>query len=101
MPTFRKWIQYLSKKISYSDWKKRRKLSWLEIQVIFEEFGDPNSGECLTKGQIVECCESTYRVIADMVVRKAEELGFGLVAYRAVDIYPPADRQSDGGYTLI
>ncbi len=87
--TLGKWIRYFAKKIPYSQWKRWRKLAWVQVQAVFQALGDPSTGECLTKKQIIEACESDYRTIAGMVNKRASDLEFDIVVYNAVDIYPP------------
>jgi hypothetical protein len=88
-PTFRKWIQYLSSRTDYEAWKRKRKFSGLEALSLIGELGWPDSGACLTKGQIKEQCETEYRIIADNVKLNVAKLGIDVSAYQRVDIFPP------------
>ena len=88
-PTLRKWVRYFCPKTDYQAWKSKRKFSGWEVFALEQELGCPDSGGCLTKGQIKEQCETEYETVTGMIELNAAKVGISVSTYRSVDIFPP------------
>lgn len=87
--TLGKWVRYCSQSFNYEKWKKVRKLDVLEVLVIFYEFGFPEDYEPLTKGKIIQKCETYYHTVRENIALNFEKLGINEMAYSKLDIFPP------------
>ena len=86
--TLDKWVRYFSR-FNYKVWRRIRKLSPSQLHLLLSDFGFPYEAKVMTKAMLIDECYASYKSLVGMVEKRANQLGFGLIAYHAVDKFPP------------
>ena len=90
--SFNKWIIYFCSDIApdMEEYKQRRTVSAIDYFLIIVHLGNPHKDPVLTKGEIVEKGDGTYRSLRESVKKRPGTFGLpSYDAFRALQKFPP------------
>lgn len=85
--TLSKWIELLGPNF-YKRYKSKRKFTFVQYTLIRLRLGFPVKGMILSKGQLVELCNTRPETLKENVL-KNRWIGLSPKAYQRIDIFPP------------
>jgi len=87
--TLNKWVKYSCPNIDNSYWLSKRKLNVIEMLSVSYQLGFPQQQKPLTKGAILERCETLYKTVRENVALNLVKIGLTPTAYKNMDVFPP------------
>lgn len=87
--TLGKWVEFCCPKIVSAKWEKIRKLNILEATIVLGSLGTREDYEVLTKGEILQKCETYYHTVRQNIALNVSKLGIDENAYSSMDKFPP------------
>lgn len=87
-PTLQKWSLFFPHLIPAEKWKSKRIFTSEEYMKIKNTWGS-DSGMVLSKKQIVQMAESSYKTVAQNVKINLDKIGITLDAWESCSVFPP------------
>lgn len=89
--TINKWVKYFGENTFpiYNEYLKRRKISYMEYFSFIQNFGSISDFPVLSKKEIVEKCEGTYRSLRNSIEQYPDKFGISPEAFSDLRKFPP------------
>jgi hypothetical protein len=89
--TINKWVKYFGQESfpDYEKYLKRRKLSYFEYFGLIENFGSIDDYPVLSKKEIVEQCDGTYKSLRESIQQYPDKFGISPEAFSDLRKFPP------------
>jgi len=89
--TLSKWVRYFGQSAfpNHEDYRKRKRLSFIEYHFLITIFGPKEMGKALSKKEIIEQGEGTYKTLRGSVERYPATFGIEKEAFRKLKKFPP------------
>lgn len=85
--TLAKFVHHYCPEIQ--DWDDFRKLRIDQIIILIKNLGSHFQGSTLSKGQLLQICETNYVALEKNVALNAKQMRMSSKAYSSMDLFPP------------
>ncbi|MFT6359746.1 MAG: hypothetical protein ACJAYJ_003979 [Saprospiraceae bacterium] len=89
--TFNKWVQHYANDLypNFKEYLRKRKLYEYECQILIEVLGDPAEFPVMSKKEIIEQSEGSYRSLRECVLRFPEVFQVSFSSFQSMRKFPP------------